>query len=126
MNKSKVYPVTDRVIIIPDPISEEKISGLIVPDDSKEKPNYATVYSTGPNCKQTKEGDRVIYPHKYGSNLKYDGQEMIIMKESDLWAVIGEQCGWDEVFSVFDSNEYAETLMAYIRANYNSPTKKLK
>ncbi len=87
---SKIYPVTDRIILIPDPIDESKKDGLIIPDDSKEKPNYATVYSVGPNCKQTKEGDRVIYPHKYGTNLKFEEQGMIIMKESDLWALIGE------------------------------------
>lgn len=84
----EVKPVTDRVILIPDPVSDEKIGGLIIPDDAKEKPNYAEVYDVGPNCYQCQKGDRVIYPHNYGSKLNINGKEHLIMKEGDLWAVV--------------------------------------
>lgn len=94
---SKVYPVTNRVILIPDPVKEGQEHGLIIPDDSKELPNYATVYSAGPLCTQVKEGDRVVYPHKYGSHLLIDGKDHLIMKEADLWAIlydnVHENCG---------------------------------
>ncbi len=129
---SKIYPVTDRVIIIPDPIDQEKKHGLLVPDDSKEKPNYATVYSVGPNCKQTKEGDRVIYPHKYGTNLKFEGQDMIIMKESDLWGIISQyddlrtlnELNWEEISRKYLEwqNKVHKGEIQWLKENYIVPT----
>lgn len=94
---SKVYPVTNRVILIPDPVKSDEVGGLIIPDDSKELPNYATVYSAGPLCTQVKEGDRVIYPHKYGSKINIDGKEHLIMKEADLWAVVEHKAGYASI-----------------------------
>lgn len=88
---SRVMPVTNRVILIPDPVKEEEVQGLIIPDDAKEKPNYATVYSAGPSCFQCKEGDRVIYPHNYGSHINIDGKDHLIMKEADLWAIVEKE-----------------------------------
>lgn len=88
---NRVYPVTNRVILLPDPVKSDEVGGLIIPDDSKELPNYATVYSAGPDCTQVREGDRVIYPHKYGSKINIDGKEHLIMKEADIWAIIYEQ-----------------------------------
>jgi len=88
----KFRPLHDRVLIkVLD--SEEKTSGgIIIPDTAKEKPQKGTVVATGPGTKDdaitVKVGDTVLYGKYAGTDLKLDGGDYIIMRESDILGII--------------------------------------
>jgi chaperonin GroES len=95
---SKVRPLGDRVIVRRDDSSEQKSAGgIIIPDTAKEKPQRGVVESVGKglldeNGKRieltVKAGDKVLFGKYAGSEVKIDGFEMTIMRESDILAVI--------------------------------------
>lgn len=85
-------PLHDRVIVKPA-LSEEKTSGgIIIPDTAKEKPQRGTVVATGPGKKDepvtVKTGDTVLYGKYSGTEVRIDGEDLLIMRESDLLAVL--------------------------------------
>lgn len=85
-------PLHDRVIVKPA-LSEEKTSGgIIIPDTAKEKPQRGTVVATGPGKKDepvtVKTGDTVLYGKYSGTEVQIDGEDLLIMRESDLLAVL--------------------------------------
>ena len=86
-----IKPLGDRVLVLPAQ-AEEKIGGLIIPDTAKEKPQQGTVMAVGPGTKDNpitvKVGDTVIYGKYAGTEFHLDGKDYMIMRESDIIAII--------------------------------------
>jgi len=89
---SVIKPLYDRVLIEPEKVEEKTPSGIIIPDTAKEKPIVGVVIETGNGTKDNpmtvKKGDRVIYSKYSGNEIKIDGKEYIIIKESDIYAIL--------------------------------------
>lgn len=87
-----IKPLADRVVIEPAPAEEKTASGIIIPDTAKEKPQKGTVVATGPGKKDepitVKVGDKVLYGKYAGTEITIDGKEYLIMRESDIYAII--------------------------------------
>jgi chaperonin GroES len=88
----KITPLADRVVIEPAPAEEKTLGGIIIPDTAKEKPVKGTVVAVGPGKKDepttVKVGDKVLYGKYSGTEITIDGKDYMIMRESDLYAVI--------------------------------------
>ncbi|MCX7810462.1 MAG: co-chaperone GroES [Leptospiraceae bacterium] len=91
-----IKPLADRVLIEPIEQQEERIGSIIIPDTAKEKPQEGKVIAVGPGRQengkvvplQVKVGDRVLYGKYAGTEIKKDGKEYLIVRESDILAVI--------------------------------------
>ncbi|WP_185868378.1 co-chaperone GroES [Blattabacterium cuenoti] len=92
MMEVKIKPLSDRVLVKPDPAETKTSSGIIIPDTAKEKPQKGTVIAVGKGKKNDpmilKEGDRVLYGKYSGTELKWEDEEYLIMRESDVIAII--------------------------------------
>lgn len=88
-----IRPLADRVLIKPTPAEEKTISGIIIPDSAKEKPLKGTVLATGNGTKDeemvVKPGDNVLYGKYAGTELELDGVKYLIMRQSDVLAILG-------------------------------------
>lgn len=86
-------PMADRVLIEPTAAETTTASGIIIPDTAKEKPQEGTVVAVGPGKKDepmtVTVGAKVLYGKYSGTELKLDGKEYLIVKESDLFGIIG-------------------------------------
>ena len=86
-------PLSDRVLVKPNHAEEKTAGGLYIPDTAKEKPLSGKVVAVGPGTKdvtmEVKEGDTVLYGKYAGQELVVDGVEYLMMRQSDLLAVIG-------------------------------------
>ena len=86
-----IKPLADRVLILPAP-AEEKVCGIIIPDTAKEKPLRGKVVAAGNGTKDEemilKEGDTVLYGKYAGTELEYEGTKYLMMRQSDVLAVI--------------------------------------
>ena len=86
-----IKPLADRVLILPAP-AEEKVGGVIIPDTAKEKPLRGKVVAAGNGTKDEemilKEGDTVLYGKYAGTELEYEGTKYLMMRQSDVLAVI--------------------------------------
>ena len=91
MEKIKLKPIGDRVLIKEDAILEKR-NGIIIPDTAKEKQEKGTVLAVGKGSKDEpmtlKVGDKVLYGKYSGTEIKEDGEVLLIMRESDVFAVI--------------------------------------
>ncbi|MEE8447544.1 MAG: co-chaperone GroES [Gemmatimonadota bacterium] len=96
--KLKVQPLADRVVVEPLEESEEMRGGLYIPDTAKEKPQQGTVVAVGPGRLsdegermpvELKTGQRILYGKYSGTEVTIDGQDVLIIKESDVLAVLG-------------------------------------
>ncbi|MBQ6147365.1 co-chaperone GroES [Candidatus Saccharibacteria bacterium] len=81
-------PLKDRVIAFKEQPKEKTASGLLLPSDSKEKPAYAVVESVGPDVKEIKKGDKIIYKEYSGTNVKINDTEYLILDEKDILATM--------------------------------------
>lgn len=88
---SSLQPLADRVLIEPVPAEEKTASGIIIPDAAKEKPLKGKVIAVGkgkPDEPMTvKKGDTVLYGQYSGTEIKLDGKNYLIMKETDIYGV---------------------------------------
>ena len=88
-----VKPLSDRVLILPAPAEEKTVGGIIIPDTAKEKPLKGEVVATGNGNKDEemilKVGDKVLYGKYSGTELEYEGVKYLIMRQSDVLAVLG-------------------------------------
>lgn len=88
---SALQPLADRVLIKPIPAEEKTASGIIIPDAAKEKPLKGTVLAVGSGKKDepmtVKEGDTVLYGQYSGTEIKIEGQDLLVMKESDIYGI---------------------------------------
>ena len=92
MTKLNIKPLADRVLIEPAPAEEKTAGGIIIPDTAKEKPQKGTVVAIGPGKKDepitVKVGDIVLYGKYAGTEISIKGVEYMIMRESDVVAII--------------------------------------
>lgn len=87
-----IKPLADRVVIEAAAAAEKTASGIFIPDTAKEKPQKGIVVAVGPGKKDepttVKVGDTVLYGKYAGTELEVDGSEYLIMRESDVFAII--------------------------------------
>jgi chaperonin GroES len=92
MAKVSVKPLADRVLVEPAEAETKTASGIIIPDTAKEKPMKGKVIAVGAGKKDepvtVKVGDTVLYGKYAGTELQIDGKEYLIMRESDIFAII--------------------------------------
>ena len=88
----KLKPLADRVLVEPSAAETKTTSGIIIPDTAQEKPQRGKIVAVGKGTKEhpisVKVGDSVLYGKYSGTDLKYDGKHYLIMKESDILAII--------------------------------------
>ena len=88
-----IKPLADRVLILPAPAEEKTIGGIIIPDTEKEKPLKGEVIAAGNGTKDEemvlKAGDHVLYGKYAGTEIELDGTKYLIMRQSDVLAVLG-------------------------------------
>jgi chaperonin GroES len=93
----KVKPLADRVLVKPQEEAEVKKGGIIIPDTAKEKPQQGQVIAVGPGKVtesgqkvpvEVKKGDTILYGKYSGTEVTIDGQDYLIMRESDILAIV--------------------------------------
>ena len=94
----KIRPLHDRVIVQRLEEGEQKVGGIIIPDTAKEKPQEGEVISVGTGVRSddgkvtpldVKAGDKILFGKWSGTEVKVDGEDLLIMKESDVLGVVG-------------------------------------
>lgn len=92
MSKVNLQPLADRVLVESAAAEEKTASGIIIPDSAKEKPQRGVVVAVGAGKKDepmtVKAGDNVLYGKYAGTEITVDGKEYLIMRESDIFAVL--------------------------------------
>ena len=92
MAKLNIKPLADRVLIEPAKAESTTVSGIIIPDTAQEKPQKGIVVAVGNGTKDhemsVKIGDQVLYGKYSGTELKFEGSDYLMMRESDLLAII--------------------------------------
>ena len=94
---SEIQPLADRVVVRPLEETEQTRGGLFIPDTAKEKPQQGEIIAVGPGRfergarvpMELKQGQKVLYGKYSGAEITLDDQEVLIIKESDVLAVIG-------------------------------------
>ena len=88
-----IKPLADRVLILPAPAEEKTIGGIIIPDTAKEKPLQGEVVAVGHGTKDEemvlKVGDTVLYGKYSGNEIEFEGVKYLMMRQSDVLAVLG-------------------------------------
>jgi chaperonin GroES len=93
----KIKPLADRVVVKPLPAEEKTKGGLFVPDTAKERPQEGEIVAIGPGRItdegkkipiEVKVGDKILYGKYSGTEVTYDGIEYLIMRESDIFAIV--------------------------------------
>jgi chaperonin GroES len=93
----KIKPLHDRVVVRALEADEKTAGGIIIPDTAKEKPSEGEIVATGAGARaddgkvialDVKVGDRILYGKWSGTEVKIDGEDLLIMKESDIMGVI--------------------------------------
>ena len=96
---NKLRPLGDRVVLKPTPREEMTKSGIVLPDTAKEKPQEGSILAVGPGRildDGTREkmdvaaGDKVLYSKYAGTEFKVDGEELLIVSQKDILAIVGE------------------------------------
>ena len=93
---ANLKPLGDRVVVKPKEAEDKTDSGLYIPDSAKEKPQQGTVVSVGPGRTENgnkidmtlSEGDEILYGKYAGTDVTLDGEEYLIMRESDIFGVV--------------------------------------
>jgi chaperonin GroES len=92
-----IKPLEDRILVRPEEGEETTASGIVIPDTAKEKPQEGTVLAVGPGKRSdagelipvdVKEGDRVIYSKYGGTEIKVEGEDMLILSSRDVLAIL--------------------------------------
>lgn len=92
MSQVNIKPLADRVLVQPMEAEQKTAAGIIIPDTAKEKPQQGVVVAVGPGKKDepmtVKVGDKVLYGKYSGSELEIEGAKYLIMRESDIFAIL--------------------------------------
>jgi chaperonin GroES len=97
MAKMKFRPLHDRVVVKRIDADEKSAGGIIIPDTAKEKPSQGEIIAVGPGGRDengkvvqmdVKTGDRVLFGKWSGTEVKLDGEDLLIMKEADIMGVV--------------------------------------
>tara|TARA_B100000959_G_C14901917_1_gene591324 strand:+ start:789 stop:1073 length:285 start_codon:yes stop_codon:yes gene_type:complete len=92
-----VKPLSDRIVVKPEPAEEKTASGIILPDTAQEKPQMGMVMAVGPGkssdsgdliAMALKKGDKVLYGKYTGTEISVNGDDVLIMRESDILATL--------------------------------------
>jgi len=87
-----IKPIADRVVVEAAAAQETTAGGIIIPDTAKEKPVQGTVVAVGNGKKDepitVKVGDKILYGKYAGTEITYEGKEYLIMRESDIYAIL--------------------------------------
>ncbi len=87
-----IKPLADRVLVKPAAAEEKTVGGIIIPDTAKEKPLQGSVLAVGAGTKDEemvlKAGDTVLYGKYSGTEVEFDGEKFLIMRQSDVLAVL--------------------------------------
>ena len=94
---ASIKPLGDRVVVKPEAAEEKTASGLFIPDTAKEKPQRGTIVAVGPGKVENgtkidmtvQEGDTVLYGKYAGTEISLDGDDVLIMRESDILGIVG-------------------------------------
>ncbi len=95
---TSIKPLEDRILVRPEEGEETTASGIVIPDTAKEKPQEGTVLAVGPGKRSdtgelipvdVSEGDRVIYSKYGGTEIKVEGEDLLILSSRDVLAVLG-------------------------------------
>jgi chaperonin GroES len=93
-----IKPLEDRILVRPEEGEETTASGIVIPDTAKEKPQEGTILAVGPGKRSdtgdlipmdVKEGDRVVYSKYGGTEIKVEGEELLILSARDVLAIVG-------------------------------------
>jgi chaperonin GroES len=96
--KTSLKPLEDRILVRPEEGEETTASGIVIPDTAKEKPQEGTVLAVGPGKRSetgdlipmdVSEGDKVIYSKYGGTEIKLDGEDLLILSARDVLAILG-------------------------------------
>ena len=96
--KTNIRPLEDRILVRPEDAQETTISGIVIPDTAKEKPQEGTILAVGPGKRSdsgelipmdVKEGDRVVYSKYSGTEITLEGEDLLILSARDVLAVLG-------------------------------------
>jgi chaperonin GroES len=93
---AKIQPLGDRVLVLAEAAEEKTSSGIIIPDTAKEKPQQGTVKAVGAGTVENgnkiemtvKEGDKVLYGKYAGTEVTLEGEEYLIMRETDIMGIV--------------------------------------
>lgn len=92
MSELKIQPLADRVLVEAAAAEEKTAGGIIIPDTAKEKPQKGKVVAVGNGKKDepltVKVGDDVLYGKYSGTEVSFEGRELLIMRESDIYAIV--------------------------------------
>jgi len=92
INIMNIQPLSDRVLISPAPAEEKTVGGIIIPDTAKEKPLQGKVVAVGEGKKDEpmilKAGDNVLYGKYAGTEIEYEGEKYLVMRQSDVVAIL--------------------------------------
>jgi len=83
-----IKPLGDRVVVKPSAQQEKTESGIILPDTAQDKPQEGKVLAVG-DCETIKKDDLILYPKYTGTEVNHDGQDILIMSEKEVLAVVG-------------------------------------
>ena len=95
--KTSIRPLEDRILVRPEEGEETTVSGIVIPDTAKEKPQEGTVLAVGPGKRSdtgdlipvdVSEGDRVMYSKYGGTEINIDGDDLLILSSRDVLAVV--------------------------------------
>jgi chaperonin GroES len=95
--KTSIRPLEDRILVRPEDAQETTVSGIVIPDTAKEKPQEGTVLAIGPGKRSdtgdlipmdVKDGDRVVYSKYGGTEITVDGEDLLILSARDVLAVL--------------------------------------
>lgn len=95
----KFVPLQDRILVRRIDVDEKTAGGIIIPDTAKEKPMQGEVIAVGPGARtekgeilpmEVKAGDRIVFGKWSGTEVKIDGEDLVIMKESDVLGILEE------------------------------------
>ena len=93
-----IRPLEDRILVRPEESEETTVSGIVIPDTAKEKPQEGTVLAVGPGKRSdtgdvipmdVSEGDRVVYSKYGGTEIKLEGEDLLILSARDVLAIVG-------------------------------------
>ena len=93
-----IKPLEDRILVRPEEGEETTASGIVIPDTAKEKPQEGTILAVGPGKRSdtgdlipmdVKEGDRVVYSKYGGTEIKVEGEDLLILSARDVLAIVG-------------------------------------
>ena len=97
MKNVHIDPLSDRVVVMPEDAEEKTASGIILPDTAQEKPQMGKIVAAGPGKvadngsvvkMAVQEGDKVLYGKYSGTEITFEGDDLLIMRESDILAVL--------------------------------------